>query len=61
MAVKQRSKSPTALTLRLAPHLGAKVARACQATGLKRTELIRLALDRGIDRLLEQLTSTPTA
>jgi hypothetical protein len=47
------------VTLRIPPELNEKAKDAAGATGLKRADVMRLALDRGIDRLLEQLEAKP--
>ncbi len=56
-AESDASETPTDIivTLRIRPELNEKTAIAAQAVGLRKSDVMRLALDRGIDRLLEQL------
>jgi hypothetical protein len=49
------------VTLRIRPELNEKTAIAAQAVGLRKSDIMRLALDRGIDRLLEQLHANQEA
>ena len=57
------AEAPTDIivTLRIRPELNEKTAIAAQAVGLKKSDIMRLALDRGIDRLLEQLEAKQEA
>lgn len=47
------------LSLRITEELHAKINRSADASKMPRSAMLRLAIDRGIDRLLEQLESTP--
>lgn len=47
------------LSLRISPELSEKIAAGASATKLSRSAMLRLAIDRGIDRLLEQLEVQP--
>jgi hypothetical protein len=50
----ESTDSPS-LTFRITDELAGKISGAVTSTGLNRSALLRLAVDRGIDRLLEQL------
>lgn len=52
---QEETPADVVVTLRIRPELNDKAAAAAEAVGLKRADVMRLALDRGIDRLLEQL------
>ncbi|MCW1922685.1 hypothetical protein OKA05_08980 [Luteolibacter arcticus] len=47
--------------LKLTPALETKVAEAVEATGLKKSDVLRMSVERGLDVLLAQLTSDPKA
>lgn len=47
------------ISIRVPIELNEKTESAARATGLKKADVIRLSLDRGIDRLLEQLEAKP--
>jgi hypothetical protein len=47
------------LTFRITDELAAKISGAVTSSKLNRSALLRLAVDRGIDRLLEQLEAAP--
>ena len=49
------------ITFRVSEELADKVSAAAVATKINRSNLLRLAVDRGIDRLLEQLEAKPDA
>jgi len=49
------------ITFRVTEELADKVSAAAAATKINRSNLLRLAVDRGIDRLLEQLEAKPEA
>lgn len=51
--------APKTISLRIPETLDTKVDAAAKETGLKRSDVLRLSLDRGIDRLLEQLRGEP--
>lgn len=44
------------ISIRLTVELNAKAESAAKETGLKKADVIRLALDRGVDVLLSQLS-----
>jgi uncharacterized protein (DUF1778 family) len=46
---------PKVVTLRIQTSLDEKVDAAASTTGLKRSDVLRLAIDRGLDVLLSQL------
>lgn len=48
------------LYLRISPELSDKIQTGAAATKLGRSAMLRLAIERGIDRLLEQLEVTTT-
>jgi predicted DNA-binding protein len=52
------NRKDVVVTLRISPELNEKTAMASKAVGLKRADIMRLALDRGVERLLEQLEGT---
>lgn len=54
---RENTDSPL-LTLRITPELSDRIASATTATKLGRSAMLRLAIDRGLDRLLEQLEVT---
>jgi len=43
------------LTIRIPVALNVKIMAATASTGLKTSDVVRLAIERGIDRLIEQL------
>jgi predicted transcriptional regulator len=49
------------LTFRISEELAEKIAASAAAAKMNRSVLLRLAVDRGIDRLLEQLEIQPAA
>lgn len=49
------------VSLRIPKQLANKVRAAALKTHLKRADVLRMAVDRGVDRLLEQLTSENAA
>ena len=49
------TRKDVVVTLRMSPELNEKTVMASKAVGLKRADIMRLALDRGVERLLEQL------
>jgi hypothetical protein len=51
----------TAMPVKLTPEIDAKVIAAAQQTGLKKSDIVRMSVERGVDVLLAQLTSKPTA
>ena len=56
------AETPTkAITLRIAEALDTKVQAAADETGLSRADVIRLSLDRGVDKLLDQLRGNASA
>lgn len=50
----------TIYSMRLSPELLARIDHAVGATGLKKVDVIRLSIERGIDLLVTQLTTNPT-
>ncbi len=50
-----------AMPVKLTPEIDAKVIAAAQKTGLKKSDIVRMSVERGVDVLLAQLTSNPTA
>jgi hypothetical protein len=51
------SQAEKVITLRIQEALNLKVDDAVKSTGLKKSDVIRLALERGVDVLLAQLLS----
>ncbi len=51
----------TSMPVKLTPAIEAKVAAAAKETGLKKSDVVRMSVERGVDVLLAQLTSNPTA
>jgi hypothetical protein len=49
------------MPVKLTPAIDAKVIAAAQQTGLKKSDIVRMSVERGVDVLLAQLTSNPTA
>lgn len=49
----------TPLSLRISDELNEKITRSAVASKMPRAAMLRLAIDRGLDRLLEQLEATP--
>jgi hypothetical protein len=49
------------MPVKLTPAIEAKVAAAAKETGLKKSDVVRMSVERGVDVLLAQLTSNPTA
>jgi hypothetical protein len=49
------------MPVKLSPAIDAKVIAAAQQTGLKKSDIVRMSVERGVDVLLAQLTSNPTA
>lgn len=47
------------LTIRISTELAERIGNASEATKLGRSAMLRLAIERGIDRLLEQLEVNP--
>lgn len=47
------------LSIRVPNELHEKTENAARETGLKKADIIRLSLDRGVDILLAQLTTAP--
>lgn len=43
------------ISIRIPADLNEKTESAARSTGLKKADVLRLSIDRGIDRLLEQL------
>ena len=56
----ESSNTESVVSLRIPFALNEKIAMAAQAVGLRKADVMRLALDRGIDRLAEQLESPLT-
>jgi len=52
------SQPEKVITLRIQESLNLKVDDAVKSTGLKKSDVIRLALERGVDVLLVQLLSS---
>ena len=52
---QEETPADIVVTLRIRPEMNERVAAAAEASGLKRSDIMRLALDRGISRLMEQL------
>ena len=50
-----------AVPVKLTPAIDKKVEDAAAETGLKKSDVIRMAVERGIDVLLSQLNSSPRA
>ena len=50
-----------AMPVKLTPEIDAKVIAAARQTGLKKSDIVRMSVERGVDVLLAQLTSKPTA
>jgi hypothetical protein len=50
----------TVVSFRISPELGHKIADAALKAQMPKSSLLRLSIDRGIDRLLEQLEVTTT-
>lgn len=50
-----------AMPVKLTPAINAKVTAAAQETGLKKSDILRMSVERGVDVLLAQLNSPPTA
>jgi hypothetical protein len=50
-----------AMPVKLTPAIAAKLTAAAKETGLKKSDIVRMSVERGIDVLLAQLTSNPTA
>jgi hypothetical protein len=48
----------TVVSFRISPELGHKIADAALKAQMPKSSLLRLSIDRGIDRLLEQLEVT---
>ncbi len=51
--------STQTLTFRISEELAEKIASSAAAAKMNRSAMLRLAVDRGIDRLLEQLEVKP--
>ena len=49
------------MPVKLTPAIEAKVHAAAEQTGLKKSDIVRMSVERGVDVLLAQLTSNPTA
>lgn len=61
-AKKSVSRNLTfAYPVKLTPAIDAKVVAAAKETGLKKSDVIRMSLERGVDVLLTQLSSSPNA
>lgn len=45
-------------SMRISEELDSKVNETARAVGLRKSDVMRLALDRGLDRLIEQLGKT---
>lgn len=56
----ETSNTESVVSLRIPFSLNEKIALAAQSVGLRKADVMRLALDRGIDRLAEQLESPLT-
>lgn len=48
------------ITIRIQDSTNSKIEEAVKATGLKRADVIRLAIDRGVVILEQQLSTSPT-
>jgi len=62
--MKPKASTRTAeivVSLRIPKSLDAKVRGAVKKTHLKRSDVLRMAVDRGVDRLLEQLIGETAA
>lgn len=46
------------ITIRILESINEKVEDASKVTGLKKADVLRLAIERGVDVLLKQLTQT---
>lgn len=53
--------SEVVVSLRITKQLDSKVRGAAKKTHLKRADVLRMAVDRGVDRLLEQLLGETAA
>lgn len=49
----------TSVPLKLTPALNFKVAAAVKETGLKKSDILRMSVERGVDVLLAQLNAAP--
>jgi hypothetical protein len=58
-AGQAETRKETIVSLRIPPELNEQTAIAAQAVGLKKSDVMRLALKRGIERLMEQLEAKP--
>ena len=60
-------KAPPARTfamsmpVKLTTAIDAKVTAAAKETGLKKSDIVRMSVERGVDVLLAQLSSNPSA
>jgi hypothetical protein len=54
-AISADSLTDVVVTLRITKELADKTMEASKAIGLRRSDVMRLSLDRGLERLLEQL------
>jgi predicted DNA-binding protein len=52
---KEETPADVVITLRIRQEMDERLAAAAEASGLKRADIMRLALDRGLIRLMEQL------
>ena len=49
----------TSVPVKLTPALNSKVAAAVKETGLKKSDILRMSIERGVDVLLAQLNAEP--
>lgn len=62
MSARPRRKTAVhPLQVKLPEALEKKVAQTVKQTGLKKPDVVRMSLDRGLDVLLAQLNSNPAA
>lgn len=58
MSTKRIGKNPDrVISLRIPVALNLKAEKAAKTTHLRKSDVLRMAVDRGIDLLLEQLTT----
>lgn len=55
MATPETDLDTKIITLRIKPELNEKIGETAIQVGLKRSDVLRLAIERGMDVLLEQL------
>lgn len=60
-ATQPPTSSDKVLNLRIPEELDNKAANVAAKVKLKKSDAMRLAMDRGLDVLLEQLTAVPAA